>query len=241
MKDYKVDLSVVAPVYNEYGNLRPLTEKIIQAIANVVESFEIIYIDDGSVDGSSELLDHLAEEYEEVKVYHFTENNGQTAAFAAAFDKAEGRLVATLDADLQVDPVDILKLLTKIEDYDLVCGVRVDREDTVIKKISSKVGNGVRNWLTNEKIVDTGCPLKLFRSEVVKDYNLFEGMHRFFPTLAKMKGYSVIEIPVNHYPRYEGKSKYGITNRLWAGLKDTLAVRWMQKRQINYRIKGEDN
>ncbi|PRX31043.1 glycosyltransferase involved in cell wall biosynthesis [Orenia metallireducens] len=241
MKDYQVELSVVAPVYNEYGNLRPLTEKIIQAIADEVESFEIIYIDDGSIDGSSELLDQLAAEYKEVRVYHFTENNGQTAAFAAAFEKAEGRLVATLDADLQVDPTDILKLLTKIEEYDLVCGVRVDREDTVIKKISSKIANGVRNWLTNEEIIDTGCPLKLFKSEVVKDYNLFEGMHRFFPTLAKMKGYSVIEVPVNHYPRHEGSSKYGISNRLWAGLKDTLAVRWMQKRQIDYQIKGEDN
>ncbi|AZO94841.1 glycosyltransferase [Iocasia frigidifontis] len=241
MKDYQVKLSVVAPVYNEYGNLRPLTEKIIEAISNEFESFQIIYIDDGSVDGSSELLDQLAEEYEELKVYHFTENNGQTAAFAAAFKKAEGRLVATLDADLQVDPADIMKLLTKIKEYDLVCGVRVDREDTIIKKISSKIANGFRNYLTGEEIIDTGCPLKLFRSEVVKDYNLFEGMHRFFPTLAKMKGYSVVEVPVKHYPRHEGESKYGISNRLWVGLKDTLAVRWMKKRQISYQIKGEDN
>lgn len=241
MKDYQVELSVAAPVYNEYGNLRPLTEKIREAISNEVESFEIIYIDDGSVDGSSELLDQLAEEYEELKVYHFTENNGQTAAFAAAFKKAEGELVATLDADLQVDPADLMKLLVKIKDYDLVCGIRVDREDTIIKKISSKIANGVRNYLTDEDVIDTGCPLKLFRSEVVKDYNLFEGMHRFFPTLAKMKGYSVVEVPVNHYPRNEGESKYGISNRLWVGLKDTLAVRWMKKRQISYQIKGEDN
>lgn len=241
MKDFNVELSVVAPVYNEYGNLTPLTEKIIEAISDEVESFEIIYIDDGSVDGSSELLDQLAKKYERLKVYHFIENNGQTAAFAAAFEKAEGRLIATLDADLQVDPADIIKLLVKIKDYDLVCGVRIDREDTIIKKISSKIGNGVRNYLTGEEIIDTGCPLKLFRRKVVKDYNLFEGMHRFFPTLAKMKGYSVVEVPVKHYPRHEGKSKYGISNRLWVGLKDTLAVRWMQRRQINYQIKGEDN
>lgn len=239
MSKYSVELSVVAPVYNEHDNLIPLTVKIKDALNGKISSYEIIYIDDGSTDGSSELLDKLAAEHQEIKVYHFTKNNGQTAAFAAAFEKAEGRLVATMDADLQVDPADIFKLLPKIDEYDLVCGVRADRQDTIIKMISSLIGNGVRNWLTHEEIKDTGCPLKLFKNGVVKSLYLFEGMHRFFPTLAKMYGYRVTQVTVSHYPRQYGKSKYGIANRIWKGLKDTLAVRWMQRRKLNYKIKGE--
>ncbi|MGE5606657.1 MAG: glycosyltransferase family 2 protein [Bacteroidota bacterium] len=239
MSEYKVELSIVAPVYNERDNLIPLTVKIMDALSGKISSYEIIYIDDGSTDGSSELLDKLAAEHPEVRVYHFTDNNGQTAAFAAAFQKAEGRLVATLDADLQVDPADIFKLLPLSDEYDLVCGVRSDRHDSMVKKISSLIGNGVRNWLTHEEIQDTGCPLKLFKNEVVKSFCLFEGMHRFFPTLAKMNGYRVTQVTVNHYPRQYGKSKYGIANRAWKGLKDTLAVRWMQRRWINYKIKGD--
>lgn len=240
MKQYSVELSIVVPVYNEHDNLLPLTAKIKDALNGKINSYEIIYIDDGSTDGSSELLDKLAAEHQEVKVYHFTKNNGQTAAFAAAFKKAEGRLVATLDADLQVDPADIFKLMPLIDEYDLVCGVRSVRQDSIVKKISSFIGNSVRNWLTHEEIQDTGCPLKLFKNEVVKSFFLFEGMHRFFPTLAKLHGYRVAQITVNHYPRRYGKSKYGIANRAWKGLKDTLAVRWMQRRWINYKIKGDD-
>ncbi|EGO64114.1 glycosyltransferase family 2 protein [Acetonema longum] len=239
MNEYSVELSIVAPVYNEYDNLAPLTIKIKDALNGKIDSYEIIYIDDGSTDGGSELLDKIAAEHREVKVYHFTENNGQTAAFAAAFKKAEGRLIATMDADLQVDPADIFKLLPNIGDYDLVCGIRADRQDSIVKMISSLIGNGVRNWLTHEEIKDTGCPLKLFKNEVAKSMCLFEGMHRFFPTLAKMNGFRVTQVAVSHYPRQYGKSKYGISNRMWKGLKDTLAVRWMQRRHLNYKIKGE--
>lgn len=232
-----IDISVVAPVFNERENLKILTEKIAQAMINRFSSFEIVYIDDGSTDGSSELLDALAKEHAYVKVYHFTRNNGQTAAFTAGFDKARGELVLTLDADMQVDPADVERLLPLINEYDLVCGVRAERQDTIVKKVSSFIGNGVRNWLTHETIQDTGCPLKLFKKEVVKSYYLFEGMHRFFPTLAKMNGFRVTEVPVNHFPRQFGKSKYGVWNRVWKGLKDALAVRWMQKRKIRYEIK----
>lgn len=239
MNEYSVELSIVAPVYNEYDNLVPLTVKIKDALNGKINSYEIIYIDDGSTDGSSKLLDKIAAEHREVKVYHFTENNGQTAAFAAAFQKAEGRLIATMDADLQVDPVDLFKLLPHIGDYDLVCGIRADRQDNLVKLISSFIANGVRNWLTHEEIKDTGCPLKLFKNEVAKSMVLFEGMHRFFPTLAKMNGFRVTQITVSHYPRQYGKSKYGIANRMWKGLRDTLAVRWMQRRHLNYKIKGE--
>ncbi|HEX2952595.1 MAG TPA: glycosyltransferase family 2 protein [Bacillota bacterium] len=237
MGEDSIEISVVAPVYNEIENLKLLTEKIADAMTKRFASFEIVYIDDGSTDGSSEMLDELAKAHAYIKVFHFTKNNGQTAAFAAGFAKANGALVLTLDADMQVDPADVERLLPLIKEYDLVCGVRAKRQDTIVKKISSLIGNGVRNWLTHETIQDTGCPLKLFKKEVVKSYDLFEGMHRFFPTLAKMNGFRVTEVPVNHFPRQFGSSKYGVWNRAWKGFKDALAVRWMQRRKIRYEIK----
>ncbi len=240
MPKTNLELSVVVPVYNEYDNLEELTVRINKPLEEKFNYFEIIYVDDGSTDGSSELLDRLAESYEEVKAFHFTKNNGQTTAFAAGFDKAKGELIVTLDADLQVDPADIHKLLSYCNDYDLVIGIRENRQDNLIKKISSKIANGVRNWLTNEDIQDTGCPLKIFKKKVIRNLILFQGMHRFFPTLAKLKGYQVREVPVNHYPRKHGQSKYGINNRMWKGLLDTLAVRWMQKRNISYQFKEVD-
>lgn len=236
----QTDLSLVIPVYNEKDNLVPLTGKILEVMKGNIDSFEVIYIDDGSDDGSSEILNELASLFDVVQVYHFTKNNGQTAAFAAGFAKAVGKLVIAMDADLQVDPKDIFKLIPYSKNYDVVCGIREKREDGFVKKISSKIGNGVRNWLTHENISDTGCPLKLFKNEVVKSFYLFEGMHRFLPTLAKMNGFSVIEVPVAHYPRQHGYSKYGIGNRMWKGLKDALAVRWMQKRNINYKFMNEN-
>ena len=135
---------------------------------------------------------------------------------------------------------DILKLIPYSKDYDVVCGIRATREDGWVKKLSSKIGNGVRNRLTHENISDTGCPLKLFKNEVVKSFYLFEGMHRFLPTLAKMNGFTVIEVPVAHFPRQFGISKYGIGNRMWKGLKDALAVRWMQQRKISYQFKDDN-
>ncbi len=235
----QTEISMVIPVYNERDNLVPLTGKILDVLKGKIDTFEIIYIDDGSNDGSSEILNELALQFDVIKVYHFTKNNGQTAAFAAGFAKATGKLVVAMDADLQVDPEDIFKLIPYSKDYDVVCGIRTKREDGWIKKISSKIGNGIRNWLTHESISDTGCPLKLFKNEVVKSFYLFEGMHRFLPTLAKMNGFTVIEVPVAHYPRRYGHSKYGIGNRMWKGLKDALAVRWMQQRKINYWFKED--
>jgi dolichol-phosphate mannosyltransferase len=236
----RIDLSIVIPVYNELENIPVLTDRIISTIAKKFPAYEIIFIDDGSTDGSSLALDKLKSENPYIKVYHFTQNNGQTAAFAAGFSKAQGDLVLTMDADLQVDPADIDKLLPYMNEYDLACGIRANRNDGFVKKVSSLVGNGVRNWLTHENIKDTGCPLKLFKKEVVKSYYLFEGMHRFFPTLAKINGFKAIEVPVNHYPRKFGHTKYGISNRMLKGLKDALAVRWMQKRTIRYEFKEED-
>ena len=175
-----------------------------------------------------------------MRLIRFGHNHGQTAAFAAGFDKARGDIIVTMDADLQNSPSDIPLLLTAIKDYDVVCGWRHKRNDPWIKKISSKVANSVRNSLSEESIADTGCSLKAFRRECFKNIKLYNGMHRFFPTLMKMEGFSVTQVKVGHYPRIHGHSKYNISNRLFASFKDLLAIRWMKKRQINYDIIEED-
>jgi glycosyltransferase involved in cell wall biosynthesis len=238
--DITPHLSVVIPIYNERDNLHPLTAQTLKALSGQVASFEIIYVDDGSNDGSGSLLDQLAENHPEVRVLHFSRNYGQTAAFDAGFRHARGELIATMDGDLQFDPADILRLLPLAQTYDLVCGWRRDRHDTFIKRLSSRIANMVRNAVTRDGVHDTGCSLKIFRRSVIEKLALFEGMHRFFPALARMHGFTVGEVPVHHYPRAHGQSKYGIGNRVFKSLYDLLAVGWMQKRCLRYTYTNRD-
>jgi len=199
--------------------------------------FEILYVDDGSTDGSDQLLDRLAQQHREVRVLHFDRNYGQTSAFDAGFRHARGELVVTMDGDLQFDPADIPILLPLASRYDLVCGWRTDRHDSLVRKLSSRIAYLVRNAFTHDGIHDTGCSLKVFRRPVVERLQLFEGMHRFFPALAKMHGFTLAEVPVRHFPRAHGRSKYGIGNRLFKGLYDLVAVRWMMRRVLRYRVR----
>ncbi|RCW45005.1 MULTISPECIES: glycosyltransferase family 2 protein [unclassified Halanaerobium] len=239
MKEFRYDLSIVVPIFNEIDNLDLLTNRIIEVLYDREFNYQIIYVDDGSTDGSSEKINNLSKKIDNLFSIHFIENTGQSAAFFAGFEKAEGKYIVTLDADLQVDPEDMFKLIPHLDKYDIVIGMRSDRNDGFKKKISSLIGNGVRNFITGEEVADTGCPLKVFKNEVSRCFYPFEGMHRFYPTLAKINGYKVKEIPVSHYPRKYGNSKYGIKNRIWKGLLDTFAVLWMKKRIINYRIREE--
>ena len=233
-----MEISVIAPVYNEEENINRLIENVEKVLKQNFKSYEILLVNDGSTDKSKEILDSV--ENENVKVIHFEKNCGQTAATAAGFKYSEGEIVVTIDADLQTDPEDILVLYSYLENYDMINGRRATREDGIIKKLSSWVGNTVRNMITGDNIKDTGCPLKLFRKEVVKSYYLYEGMHRFLPTLAKINGFRVAEVPVRHYDRMFGQSKYGVWNRLFKGLKDAFAVRWMKKRHIHYTVLNEE-
>lgn len=234
-------VSVVIPVKDERDNLTPLTEQILKVLGSQEESrtapFEIWYIDDGSTDGSGPLLDKLAAQHPEVHVLHFDRNYGQTSAFDAGFQQAQGALVVTMDADLQYDPADIPTLIPLAAQYDLVCGWRKDRHDSLVRKLSSRIAYMVRTSVTGDRIHDTGCSLKVFRRAVTERLHLFEGMHRFFPALARMHGFRVTEVPVRHFPRVHGRSKYGIRNRLFRGLYDLLAVRWMMGRALRYRFR----
>lgn len=230
------EISIVLPVYNEKENLKPLAEGIVNVMNSVARCYEVILVDDGSTDGSTEILKELCDQNTCFHCLIFQENCGQTAAFDAGIKNAKGKIIITLDADLQYDPGDIPLLLEKLNECDAVCGYRAKRADTSLKRVSSKIANFVRNMLSDENIRDVGCSLKVFKKECMDQVKLFEGMHRFFPTLIKMEGYKVIEVPVNHFPRKHGYSKYSVHNRIFKSFKDLLAVRWMKKRYLNYKI-----
>jgi len=238
--DASLDLSVVIPIYNERENLVALEEKLNETLPKLDVNYEVVLVDDGSLDGSEELIRILQKHNPHLRLIRFAKNFGQSAAFVAGFRASRGRIIVTMDADLQNDPSDIPALLEKIKEFDVVCGWRHKRNDPWIKKISSKVANAVRNQLSDETIADTGCSLKAFRRECFDNIILFNGMHRFFPTLIKMEGFSVTQVKVSHHSRLHGKSKYNIRNRLWSSLKDLFGVRWLKKRRLNYHVIEEE-
>jgi glycosyltransferase involved in cell wall biosynthesis len=230
------DISLVIPVYNEEDNIKPLIAELRNVLPTLGRSYEIIFVDDGSRDRSFDILHEAASQDPLIRIIRFTKNAGQTAAFNAGFGAAQGDIVVTMDADLQNDPHDIPRLVEKIGKFDVVCGWRHKRKDPWIKIVSSKIANFVRNKLSQEEIVDTGCSLKAYKRECLQQLKLFNGMHRFLPTLAKMEGYTVTQVKVNHRPRRFGTTKYTISNRMVKAFTDLLAVRWMKKRHLDYTI-----
>jgi dolichol-phosphate mannosyltransferase len=236
-----IHLSVVTAAYNEAVNLPRLVEEIDAALKHIPGVHEIIVVDDGSDDATPEVCGPLLEQYPSLEVLRLARRSGQTAAIDAGFQAARGTYVAMLDADLQNDPADIPRLLDALiaGSYDLVSGWRAQRRDPWIRKLSSKIANNVRNRLTHERIHDSACGLKVFRRACLTRIKLYTGMHRFLPTLFRMEGFQVVEIPVNHRPRIAGVAKYGVRNRAIRGLRDTLAVRWMSKRALHYEVQEE--
>ena len=235
------DLSIVFPVYNEEENVPILLREIAAALEGRGWTYEIVAVDDGSTDRSLEVLRASRAAYPTLRVLALEKNSGQTAALDAAWRSARGRMVVSLDADLQNDPADIPAMVGKLEETrsDMVIGVRVNRQDTWSRKMQSRIGNGVRNWITGDRITDTGCSLKLVKREAIDRVRLFTGMHRFLPTLIRYAGYKVVEMPVNHRPRQFGVSKYGAMNRAFRGLADCFAVRWMGTRMLKYDVHEE--
>jgi glycosyltransferase involved in cell wall biosynthesis len=233
------DLSFVVPCHNEEGNLRPLADAIARAAEAVDRSWELILTDDRSTDGSWALIQELAKADPRIRGQRFARNCGQSAAMFAGMKAARGRHIVTLDADLQNDPKDLPAFMRALDEFDCVCGTRVESRaqgDSWVRRASSRIANGVRNKLSGENISDAGCCFRAFKRECVDNLKFFKGMHRFLPTLFKIEGYTVTEVPISHNPRSAGQTHYGIGNRLFASFYDLLAVRWMKKRMFQYQV-----
>jgi dolichol-phosphate mannosyltransferase len=226
------EISVFLPVYNEEPNLRPLHAKLDQALAALGRTAEIVYVDDGSTDGSLTVLRELASADSRVRVVALKRNYGQTAAMAAGIDAAKGEVLIPMDADLQNDPADIVRLLEKLDEgYDVVSGWRKDRKDKLItRKIPSMIANRVISWIGGVPLHDYGCSLKAYRRESLQDVRLYGEMHRFIPIYASWAGARVSEIPVEHHPRTMGKSKYGLSRTLKVVF-DLMTIKFMASYQ----------
>src|ERR1051325_9816478 len=226
------DISVFLPVYNEEPNLRPLHAKMDEALSKLGRTAEIIYVDDGSTDGSLEVLRGLAHADSRVRVVALRRNYGQTAAMAAGIDAARGRVLIPMDADLQNDPADIIRLLNKLDEgYDVVSGWRKDRKDKMVtRKLPSMLANRLISWIGGVPLHDYGCSLKAYRRESLEDVRLYGEMHRFIPIYASWAGARVTEIPVEHHPRTMGKSKYGLSRTLKVVL-DLMTIKFMASYQ----------
>jgi len=228
-----IAISVVVPAYNEEESVPVLAREIAAALRPSKIAFEILVVDDGSSDGTARVAASLAKEYPELRVLRHARNCGQSAGMATGFAAALGEVIVTLDADGQNDPADIPRLLSALDEgTDCVCGVRTVRKDTFVKRASSKIANKFRSAIVGDKVADAGCAFRAIRKRALREVLVFNGMHRFLPTILGAQGYRVVEIPVNHRPRALGVSKYGINNRLWRGIRDCFALRWYKARAV---------
>ncbi len=233
-REQTVELSVVIPAYNEEQNVTALLKRITEVFEPFERSFEVVIVDDGSTDKTLELLQEHKQSKSWLRVIAFDRNYGQTCAMAAGFKAARGAIIATLDADLQNDPMEIPRLIEMLNECDAVVGWRLKRQDPWLRRVSTRIANNVRNKLSGESIHDSACSLKVYKRACLEGLTLYKGMHRFMPTLVKMRGFKVMEVPVSHHPRYAGKAKYGVWNRMFRAFVDLLAVRWMKKRHLIY-------
>ncbi|MBU0518099.1 glycosyltransferase family 2 protein [bacterium] len=235
----KPEVSIVIPVMNEEESVPELAQEIEAAFAATEYIWECLWIDDGSSDRTVELIKSLPSQHH--RLFQHDRNYGQSAAFYTGFKHARGAIIGTLDGDLQNDPADLPKMIAKLNrgEVDIVNGIRSKRQDDWVRRFSSRIANGFRNWITNDSITDVGCSIRVFYKEFVEILPLWKGMHRFLPTLMRMNGGKIMELPVNHRQRQFGITKYGIGNRLWVGLMDTFGVRWLAGRGVRPRTVEE--
>jgi dolichol-phosphate mannosyltransferase len=225
-------VSVIVPLFNEEENISILQSELRAALDGL--DYEIVFVDDGSLDCTVERIETAPN----VRLIRFEKNTGQSAALYAGLQAARGANAVLMDGDLQNDPADIPRLLAEIaRGADLVCGYRINRQDTLVKRLTSWIANAVRSRFTKDGVRDTGCTLKAIRRECISALVPFKGMHRFIPALIKGAGYRLVEIPVNHRPRRFGQSKYGLGNRALRATIDMFGVRWLLSRRLNYKIR----
>jgi dolichol-phosphate mannosyltransferase len=230
-----VYLSLVVPAYNEQEVVPTLLQRVESALKSIDKPYEMIVVDDGSTDSTPKMLDDAMTRLPWLRVIRMAKNGGQSAAFDAGFKAARGQIIVTIDADLQNDPEEIPRLLPMLDGFDMITGWRKQRNDTGFRRFQSRAANRIRNWISQETIQDSASSLKVYRRHCLEGIQLYTGMHRFMPTLVKMRGYTVLETPVKHSQRFAGTAKYGFGNRAWRAFVDLLAVRWMKKRYLHYK------
>lgn len=228
--------TVLVPVYNEEESLRQFVVEMNHYLAVAPVATTVLFVNDGSTDNSLPLMREICQQdarYEFVSLAH---NRGLSTALKAGIDHARGSLIGYIDSDIQTTPMDFLALLPFFPEYDMVTGIRAQRQDSPVKKLSSKVANNFRRLLINDGIEDTGCPLKILKADYARRIPLLHGMHRFLGALVQLQGGRVKQLPVRHFPRFAGTAKYNLWNRLWKPLVDTFGYRWIRSRWKNYEI-----
>ena len=232
--DYQ--FTIVVPVYNEEDNLERVESELLEYSKQASVSTCILFVNDGSKDKSQELIENICSRNSNFNYISFKENRGLSAAIKAGFDYTKTELVGYIDSDLQTAPEDFNLLLEQIGEYDLVTGVRANRKDSFVKNMSSKIANGIRRAFTHDGMDDTGCPLKVIKTEYAKRIPMFKGLHRFLPAMILLQNGKIIQIPVQHFPRIAGQAKFGLWNRLLGPLSDCFAYLWMKRKYINYDV-----
>lgn len=233
-------LTIVVPVYNEEGNMQRLEKELGDFLKIAKVPACVLFVNDGSQDQSGPLLREICGRQSDFYYLELARNGGLSAAMKAGIDHTESEFVGYIDADLQTSPEDFNLLLDHVEQYEMVMGIRTGRKDSFVKNMSSRIANGFRRSMTHDGVEDTGCPLKILRTDYARRIPFFTGMHRFLPALIQLQHGKVKQIPVRHFPRMAGKSKYNLRNRLVGPFKDCFAYRWMKKRYINYQVAESD-
>jgi dolichol-phosphate mannosyltransferase len=230
------DFTIIVPLFNEEDNMLRLEQELLGFLGVASKKTAIVFVNDGSTDNSQKLLEEICSRNKDFFYIAFQKNCGLSAAIKAGFDYAETPLVGYIDADLQTHPEDFNLLLTEIDEYDLVTGVRSNRKDSFVKNMSSTIANGIRRAFTKDGMDDTGCPLKVIKTDYAKRIPMFKGLHRFLPAMILLQEGKIKQVPVRHFPRIAGKAKFGLWNRLLGPLMDCFAYLWMKKKYINYTI-----
>lgn len=230
------DMTIVIPVYNEEDNMYALEKKLTAYLPNCSVRACVLFVNDGSKDSSLEKIRELCARNEHFYYISFEKNGGVSAVMKAGIEATESPLMAEIDADMQTDVEDFNLLLKYTDEYEMVKGMRVKRQDTLSKKLQSKIANAFRRAITHDGVMDTVCPLKILRTSYAKQMPIFTGMHRFFPALIQLQGGKVKELAVRHYPRVAGVSKFSLWNRVFVGFIDCFAFVYIRARYIRYNI-----